>query len=472
MFVTMYNFSKRENSTKQPTVAEKTIAGDVCFKANTSLLTPTILWAVGHEDSTEGDDNRTDDEKAMVTNYCEMNGKYYYVTDVRRTSRNHIEFDCRMDLLATYKNEILSTTAYVEYSSSHGRTDIYDNRVAVTCQTSIEEHEEILSIFGGLNNDSSGCVIMNVTSDLIPTEGMGALTSWLMSNSELTTFSNQLNGDSGILQSLREIWTNPIDAIVSIIWLPIPYDDIVHYGEDYLSKANNLHVGNYDASEIKPYKITKPFSISLTYPIEIPREEVNNFTDVNYTIITLYLPYVGVIEVPSNLYYDVDKIEINLTIDILTGDILYLVKASEVIIATYSSNCSMNIPISASNYDITPALSGTLMTLTGNPYAIPMMTGGIQQMLSQGISTQIKGGLGSKVNVYAMPNIQCSVKKSVLVENIEQQKTVRGLPCNQTLLLANLSGYCQTSHASVNCSATLEQKQIINAYLNGGVYIE
>lgn len=473
MFVKMYNFSKRENSTKQPTDADITISGEVCFKHTTSLLTPTIIWAVGHEDNVEGDDTRTDDEKAMVTNYCYMNGKYYYVTDVRRVNRNHIEFDCRIDVLATYKEDILDTTAYVEFSDSHGRSDIYDNRVVVTCQTEIEKlNDTDVAVLAGFSNDSEGSVIMNVVSDVEPTKGMGANTSWILTTDQLRAFSNELNKPDGILQSLREAWTNPTEAVISIIWLPIPVSTLKSYGADNLSEAICLHVGSYAATAITPLRVTSSFPISITYPIEIPNNTDVNFTDVNYKVMTLYLPYVGVVDIPSNLYYGIKYIEVKLSIDVLTGDMMYLIYADKAIIASYSSNCAVNIPISSNNYDITPALTGVTMSLTGNPYAIPMLAGGISQMMSQGINTQIKGGIGSKVNNYSMLDIQCVTRKSVLSEDITSQKTIRGLPLYQTVRLANLTGYVETSKASVSINGTLSETQLINNYLNGGIYIE
>ena len=47
-----------------------------------------------------------------------------------------------------------------------------------------------------------------------------------------------------------------------------------------------------------------------------------------------------------------------------------------------------------------------------------------------------------------------------------------GRPLNKVVTLSTLSGYCQTTYASVEVNASNEIIDEINNLLNGGIYIE
>ena len=110
--------AKRKNSTLQGAVSA---SYDVLFKSPTSIDEPTIT--LHHS----GD---------FDYNYAKYNDTYYFVTN--KVSRNNDLWDIslKIDPLATYKSDILNTTAYVMYDSTPN-TELVDNRLPLKTTKSV-----------------------------------------------------------------------------------------------------------------------------------------------------------------------------------------------------------------------------------------------------------------------------------------------------------------------------------------------
>jgi len=478
MFVKMYNFSKRENSTKQPTDADVTISGEVCFKHTTSLLTPTIIWAVGHEDNVEGDDTRTDDEKAMVTNYCYMNGKYYYVTDVRRVNRNHIEFDCRIDVLASYKDNIFNSKCYVLYSQSHGRIDIPDNRVPTLYGEKITSQViEIADFFS-----VTGTYLMAYVGGVVRTDGL--VTVVKLSAGEIDAIAPIFNNE-GFFEDLKQKFTNPFSAIAKFYWLPLVSGAIPQQGD------TPLVLGGYNTNV--PVSPVSGYYIDTEETVELNWDEI--YPNLKISTAELSLPYVG--NVPLNLeeLREFDSFILRITIDIFSGDIKYsIMTPHRVIIQSFTSSCICELPISSDTYNPQRVAGGIITGLSGavtgalgavgnvleggNPAASAL--GGVSTAVSHGSfalnqmlegfvsQTQILGSMGSRIGIVAQTP-KLIIRTKTLADNIQP---LLGLPLNKVVSLSELSGYVETATASVSINGTLSETQLINNYLNGGIYIE
>ena len=102
MEFTVYKFSKRANSTKRPT-NEPQLKLDGWHKKTTSLYAPTF----------------TVTERLVGYSYLKWEQMYYYITDIVFIRKDYYELVCELDVLATYRENILNTTAYVLYSASN-----------------------------------------------------------------------------------------------------------------------------------------------------------------------------------------------------------------------------------------------------------------------------------------------------------------------------------------------------------------
>lgn len=109
-----YKFSKRKNSTAVP--GGQGNERDLTLKNGSSIITPTFLVA----------------GESFDYNYCSFNGRYYWITDITSVRNELWEVQCRVDVLASWKNEILNSKGFVKYSSSDNNQNIKDGRNVVT----------------------------------------------------------------------------------------------------------------------------------------------------------------------------------------------------------------------------------------------------------------------------------------------------------------------------------------------------
>ena len=113
MILKLYNFSKKANSTKVP-AANTATELNVTLKENVSLYSPSFIL------STEPNQ----------FNYCQLDDKYYYINDYVYVGRNTFIINCTLDVLASYKADILNTKAFVLYSSINFDSSIPDHRLS------------------------------------------------------------------------------------------------------------------------------------------------------------------------------------------------------------------------------------------------------------------------------------------------------------------------------------------------------
>ncbi len=58
--------------------------------------------------------------------YCSFTSRYYYITDITALTGGRVAISCRVDVLYTYKDEILASSAWVVSSSSASDAADYD----------------------------------------------------------------------------------------------------------------------------------------------------------------------------------------------------------------------------------------------------------------------------------------------------------------------------------------------------------
>ena len=131
---TFYSFSKRKNSTKQPTGSGDSYS--VTLKSGTSIISPTLLLNIASRPS---------------YNYLSFEGRYYFVTDIVSVRTDLWEISCTVDALATWKSEIGSTSADILYATG-GRDDIVDGRIPV------ESGIHVDSNVAGITGDFTACL--------------------------------------------------------------------------------------------------------------------------------------------------------------------------------------------------------------------------------------------------------------------------------------------------------------------------
>lgn len=455
MQATFYKFSKRKNSTAVPN--GQGYERNLTIKNGSSIITPTFLVT----------------GESFDYNYCSFNGRYYWITDITSVRNELWEVQCRVDVLSSWKNEILNSKGFIKYSSSDNNQNIKDGRNVVT--SNVERTASYLNMH---MFDVNGSYILATLSGPA-SEAINNSFSVLygMESGSLGALAQEFNSPDA-LTSIRQYFDNPTETIVFCRWLPrnliggptriVP----VKFGDYESSVTGTLIEDNY-ATEIG----------DITIPWQ--KSDFRNYEP--YSSAILYLPGVGNVSIPLSSLAGLDVLSIQCVMDYVTNQIHYQVAdgTGANIIGTYSGSVGVDIPISAIQSGNVGGILAGIGGIAGGIGAIA--TGG----MSLGAAAAIGGGLyaagvsslsqniratGSFSGGYNVKaggtTIHLEIFRNQSVQEPSEYVDTIGNPCMKTRNINGLSGYCQTEDFQVSGNMLDTEKSEINNLMNGGVYIE
>lgn len=437
MQITLYSFSKRENSTKRPTGGS---AVECVLKESTSIYTPSFRL-------------NTDPSNY---NYCKWNNRYYYITDsfIERTGVYRIE--CSIDIMATWKEDIGNTTAFVMYSTSQFNTGLPDTRL------STDDNIIINSVSADiLNND--GCYFVS----FVGTSSNNHLV--VKTAGEFNILCSKLMADElyeSLLVQAKEYLSKKInsasDTIIEAHYLPFTPE---------LGGSMNILLGGGYNTQVRGHATDHNTADSVS--ISIPW----NFNDFRnrsqYTSLILYLPGYGAVNLNADDFIGKKSIAIDIAFDPYSGGLSYLIAGR------MKCDCNVAVPIQVGT-STSPSLSslvGSVSSSIGIGGAAGGAIGALGGAFASILSTMERnyGSVGSNggSNSY---DIEKQVKLYVLSHDTNigpsSMASVQGRPLKDVKRISALSGYIECINASVNTDAPEQYKSAINSMLNGGFYYE
>lgn len=448
MNIELYNFSKRINSTKQPATSGTVKA--VSLKAPTDMYHP-IVTISGNE---------------FNYNYAKFNGLYFYVTPT--SLRDGImQLDLTLDPYASFKSEILATTAFVKYSASEHDSSVIDSRLQQTSDTSYYTSSGS-AIYTTPDNGRFVLQCVGVGQGAHTLTGINA--AYAMAAIQLKGLSDEFISGTISLDKLLQYFGSAWDCIVDCKLFPLSITDFP------TGTSTNIMLGDYQCSTLG-YPITDRM-INDTDTITIPWH-FSDFRNLNpYTEMSILLPYIGSIPLNPADWIGESAIEVSRTIDILTGAVSYTLAPASgstvKILSTYTGNIASSIPVSTYKTDTSKvfgsliqeassALSGDilgtasgLLNFAANAFKMsPSMVGGY-------------GGASGFFNTAIQINLICH-NTNVTPASVN---SVMGRPLFASKTLSSLSGYVETFNASVAAACPDNILSTINSALDGGLYIE
>lgn len=473
--VNFYSIAKRTNSTLVP--ATPIESAQVVLKDGCSLLDPVLtLQHAG----------------APYWSHFAMEGRYYKITDIRNIRNNIWEVSGTVDVLASWKSEILATSAFVAYDTT-ANTEITDRRLSVKTTTSrIDSAGNAFDMIGkGLS------VVIN-------TVGETACATYVLSMSAaaglldtLGTWRDDLMPDvdpddppedwlekiaDSITKGFRQFISSgsAADCIKSAFIIPVAVSDISGTNEEIMLGA--FETGVYG-------KRRTSRGIQDAAYVSIPWQASDWRRNAPYHEVYLYIPFVGVVSYPASALIGASGLYVNVAFDETAGDALVTVAASALsagsanhVIGQYSTNIAANFAIGASN--ITPRQLGTAIAATAGVIGASLVTGGAAAVAAgtAGIAGELNsvtpipssvGGAGGGAVLalfgYA-PRCMTIFHDTVVAPS--SVSAIIGTPTNAVKSLAGLTGYVETRNASVSGAMTERERLEINRYLDGGIYIE
>ena len=483
--LTMYNFSKRKNSTAAP--ASAGVDFDVTLKDRTDILNPVFRLALA---------------SFPAYNYAQFLGRYYFVTGIESVTTDIWDISCSVDVLATYKSAIQSTSAFVLFDTT-ANTEVIDTRLSLKTTKTVTAESGAFTVLGNgtsavlsiTGKDSTSTYAMSVSQ----AEGiLSELEAWLgrstsspLGGADMPLRPRADDGGGGIFSSVEDaiqdvsdtltrgfrqfIYTGKAgDSIKDARIIPIDLTSI-------WTNLHNIYLGDYQINSFAGHKLPTGSSRIVTdvAAVQIPWQFTDWRRNSPYTELYLYIPYVGMIHLNASELIGETVINVFALVDGATGDALFVVSVNNRRIAQYNTNIAANMPIGASN--VTPlqavtqigaAVGGVAATIASHGSVLPAMAG-LAGIIGNAQPTQTTIGSNTgAISLAIEKDVRCYCVTHDTNVSPDSVSAIMGTPARAVKSLSGLSGFVQTVGASVAGMMTESERDAINNLLNGGVYIE
>lgn len=436
-------FSKRKNSTKQPTSGTKV---DVVLKVEGSIMSPSFELSGVPKNATY----------FYVSDY----GRYYFVDNVDIMHNGLYRFNCTVDTLASFKSAIGGTTAFVERSASAGDPWLFDALVTPTGEIVQDETTEgdTLSSY-----DINGSIVFK-------TLGSGGIESYVVSD---------ISNLDGVFQTAFDVndidWTDIMTSLKNLflsISSPAQYvHDIKWFPFDARGTGYGIPTFGWAVGSSGLYKPKR--QETMVTALSKPHNYYNDWRDFDprFTKAHISLPCAGVIPIDPQLLNT--NLAVTYYVDIPSGQgMLELTSGSTTF---YKSSVGIGVQMMQGGLGGTGSISGLAQIATSaslNPASFVAKAGsGVQNAIEGALqpSHSIIGNAGCIGEWYSNPFCKVGV---IRCGSTEHPTARLGAPTRKNLTLSSLSGYVQCSGASVSIDGFDAERDIINGYLNSGFYYE
>ena len=481
-----YNFSKRKNSTKQPTGTATDY--QVTLKSGTSMLSPTFILNTG----------------ALAGNYVEFDGYYYFVDDYTWIHNDLLEVSCSMDVLASFKSDITARTFFVAYADTGVNNWLADTRIPVLKSTQVSSN--VASMSGLLNSTGfyvlsvvgkTGCAVYGVNKSTLSgiiqeiqtwqDDGINAIVNDDMSlGYDFSSVEAAIESMSKMtIQTgfIGNAYANAPACIRSCIWVPFLLSA-------FTGNSAPIYLGNYDTTkagfEVNADPATGAVSVAIPW-------QNSGWKRAICEDVYLYLPLVGMIQLSGDSITHASSVTVKYSATATDGCVCYEIICGGEIIGTYGGSCSANFPIGvnqqASAGEVANALMGgasKMVSAAINSSISPISAGAaVAGVAIEGVnaaydtvntanSTHVScvGGIGGGAGVGLDLDVSCYTVNHPLNASQDALKATMGVPVMKSITLSGLSGYCQCANAHVKAAAPATVLDAIDYYLNSGFFIE
>ena len=531
MYVKLYRFSKRKNSTAIPVDSGESATPSLVFDSakindgNTSIAAPSIRLP-----------DRAQIDQVYLTqyNYCKITnwGRYYFIDDWQYNGDGTWTAICSIDVLATWKDEILASGGYLARSATATATSspLADSLYPPTTAF-VTAYNQAGSGFNF--NPYEGTYVIGVLSKDNP--NVGSASYYMVRRSDLATLvstmmttTSDVWGDITLTSdSAMKSIIDPMQYVVSCKWFPfsppsVSYTDRIYLGSwNTTASGHKLYVGSgtpgtsrlVNSSQTQNISITEGGTtynwgtwsyITLPYMAE-DNDEGYFPIHTGYVNSSLITPW-GVFDIPANILRNISirasasypaRLYYRTLVDLVTGDGTFWVAAWP-----YDNNTTYRgklVTILKRNIQIAKDIPLTQVTIN-NAALTKEFTGAAAGMgqalvsaftadvggLANGISGLINGVVDSYVTANS-PTVKSTVNGTAsITQDIEliqyEEQRYRTIPVDWTLTgklrkvpistLSGFTGYVQMDVTTFVAPCTDGEKSQVIEWLLNGVYIE
>ena len=432
-------FSKRKNSTKQPTSGTEVT---VYLKDDTSILNPTF--------------DCTGVPATVNYIYCQDFGRYYFVDDVTRAGKDRLLVKCVSDPMATAKSTIGSSQFFVERSSA---VDLMlpDSNVIATNEI---VHTDVTA------------------GDVIPGTNLGTYAVRTLGAEGLKTYEMALNQIQSIFNSYYNTtftWNNVEECIQNLVTAvadPAKYiQSVKMFCVDIASGTSE-----YPAFGFLTGTVSCPIckeNLHKTVAITKPARYYNDWRDYDNRFTTASIRFPGVGDVDLDPKYLSQTLSCWYDIDVNIGSCRVTLMAGAKIIGIFDGVAGVNVPIGG--------LSGLggLAAVPGLLTSMSLDVGSFIGDVTTATKNIIEDSLKPPTNILSAAGCIAEwIQYPFIIVSVSHRGTTEiapsglGRPDMNNRTISSLSGYIKCANASINIDLTDSEKDAINGYLNSGFYYE
>ena len=498
----MYKMDKRTNSTIRPSGPGNPYT--VELKDACSVISPVLMFNFGQQDYPSG------------FNYVQIpvfEGRYYWVTNWQYY-RGLWTAQCRVDVLASWRDYIGNSTQYVLRAAADYNGAVVDN-LYPTLAGYTTRKIAVKSPFSG-DVENGTYILSTVCSGFV---GFGGLTYWNLSDIAFNEFrtlllssTDYLNIDSiEVSADLTKALFNPYQYCVNCYWFPFSYP----FGPIH----NEIGIGWWTLQMDNDVSIvTAGFDTAYIYRVfDVPKHpqsaERGSYLNLSpYSDYVLYFPPFGEVSIDSSKIVDSNTLYAKILVDAYTGAGYLYVSTDDPgdnlngmaknIVAIRSAQIGVPIALAQLSYNVVDsvgeliplavsALSGLQNglykmgsavgdtvnnLLSGDFDAAAESAGGIGESITSNVTSavlskqtdvQYKGTCGSAAAYNTAPYLQARFASLVDEDNDD-----RGRPLCQVRQLSTLPGYQMIADPDINLPATIAEIDAVKSYLSTGFFWE
>lgn len=449
--IKLYTFSKKINSTAQPTGGTEY---DCLIKSPSSIMNPVVELNVN----------------PMAYNYAYISefSRYYFINDIRFDKGLWI-CSLNIDVLATYKRTIGSSSTYVLRAANAQNEYLIDNAFPMTGNVT---YDSTIFESGISTSYNSGYYIVTTTGD----QAANGKTTYQLTPAQfsslmsaLFTTADGLNwGDltNGIINSLM----NPIEYISSVIWSPTAFTT---------SGTAEVMCGLWP-SHITADLVTN--ILQLSYTVNIPKHPqaatYGKYCNLApFTHYDLDLGFTGTIPLDTSMLVDVSQILVSIRRDTMTGLAVVegrtVTQDNQMQLFKLTAPYGVPIPMTQVSSNIGPVIQNAVnagaSAATGDLLGMAFSTAGFIGSMVEALTGNVtNSGAQGSISGHQMPKRLFSR----FYEIADRNPTDMGKPLCSSRTPSTLGGYMKCANAHVAISGTSAEASMINAYMEAGFYYE
>lgn len=481
MNVDFYTFSKRINSTAQPTGG----ASYSCvLKSPSSVISPkiSIVWG--------GSGNPSAYNYAYIGDY----GRYYWVSNWTYADRQW-HADLSVDVLATYKTEIGASSKYILRAASDYNTNVIDKAYPAKLPT---KYNHTNYSTGWAQNMSGGTFVVGIIGKG-NTYSAGGISLYQASASQVQTIiNNAYNAMDGIISAGTGHTGSPTTSEQGFGWL----NDAVFFLADAIIRCTGK------VSDFIRSVMWFPFSFKTTGTVTVTMGLVtsgtgsaNNITDPLYQSGAIDLatpgmpigavewqyvepfyeywlsfPPFGIIPISAKDLYKASTIRCTVRADAVSGAGYLRVYANSsgivddwTLLAERSAQLGVQIPIGGNNQNLLQFASGIVGAYqAASAENVAGMLANIGSAVDGGTGTsRATGGSGGLAAITGTASLHWRY-----TEPVDEDITEQGRPLCEVRQISNLSGFVQCRDGDISAPGTASELAQLESFLTGGFFYE